>query len=281
MDINNIDKFCFFYKTSVPEIGDDFTYVKLGKKETLEQSENKKIIFEADYKDNIIAANPWLWDYTGLYLLYKNNLVSKKNILVLHYDAYPEDDWRKKLDSFSGELGVFGETKISEWLCYNKPVNILPFIEINDIFLSVFKVSYWSIIESMKIKKIAGFSQFVSTYQVWQEMMEFLIPLIDFVKNKQPSIAYYAHLLEICWGTFCARRNYELLDFCSNEVSSSHLYGQDINFKKKYMESYFNDIVKKKISVKEAYLKAEIDIDKLLKYTLYSENTPDENLSLL
>ncbi len=69
MDINNTDKFCFFYQKTVPEIGHDFTYVKLGKKECLEHSENKKVIFETDCEDNIVESNPWLWDYTGLYML--------------------------------------------------------------------------------------------------------------------------------------------------------------------------------------------------------------------
>ncbi len=281
MNINNTDKFCFFYKNELPDFGDDFIYIKLGKKEKLDNNKNYKIIFETDCRDNISSSNPWLWDYTGLYLLYKNNLVTKKNILVLHYDAVLEKNWEEKLSRFDGRLGVFGELTLKEWVCFNKPVNVLPFIEIDEIFNKIFGKSFWKIVRDSKIELVAGFSQFLATKNVFNKMMGFLIPVIDYIKNKKPSIAYYAHLMEICWALFCALEGYQLLPFCKHEVSSSHLYGRDLCFDPLYVSKRFESIVNEDIDVATVYEASGLILDELSPFKLESKVEPSKNLHLL
>src|SRR3989338_10597558 len=82
-----LQKICFFYKPEVPDFGKEFTYLKLGKKENIFNPNNYSVIFESDLTYNLSKYNEYFMDYSGLYALYKNNLIKEDYMLLIHYDT--------------------------------------------------------------------------------------------------------------------------------------------------------------------------------------------------
>ena len=109
----------------------------------------------------------------------------------------------------------------------------------------------------------------------------FLVPLINHVKDKRPSIAYYAHFMEICWAFFCALENYQLLSFCKHEVSSSHLYGRNLCFDSLYVSKSYGQIVNEEFDVETVYKNSGLKLCDLSPFKQRSKVEPYKNVHLL
>jgi hypothetical protein len=141
----------------------------------------------------------------------------------------------------------------------DKPVAVLMFLELDEVFRQVTGEGFWSTLEKHKVTRVAGWSQFLATRDVWERMMQYLAPFIEHLKDRRPSLAYHAHLIEMCWGYFCALENYQRVSFLKDGPPSTHLYGKPLRFDVDRFEGNYERILKGEMTVREAYQEAGLD----------------------
>ena len=130
-----LQKICFFYLPQVPNFGERFTYVKLGKKETVVNPNNYEIIFESDLPINLSDYNRCLLDYSGLYALYKNDMIKEEHMLLIHYDTQIlHREWINIIRHFAKK----GNVVFSEWPIDKERSEVARWVykRIDDIFLA-------------------------------------------------------------------------------------------------------------------------------------------------
>jgi hypothetical protein len=221
-----MQKICFFYKPEVPDFGKEFTYIKLGKKENIQNAKRHNVIFEADLRENLSKYNEYLMDYSGLYALYENNLIKEKHMLVIHYDTDILDNkWMQIIEKSvkSGSVVFYdysidkdAGTEIAKWV-YNK---------IDDIFILAHNKTYLSILKKEKITKLPMSSQFACSRDTFLKLMKFLLPIYEVIM-RQPDISFkYAHLLERSWSIFFAKEGYIVKPVIEDQHLCSESYGK-------------------------------------------------------
>ena len=218
-----VQKFCFFYKPEVPDFGKEFTYLKLGKKEEIANPNRYSVIFEADLPDNLSKYNKHLLDYSGLYALYRNNLVKKDYMLLIHYDTQIlHKKWieiitgclRKNNVVFSTwPIGV-ATNEVGKWL----------YPRIDDVFLISHKHTFFSYLETKNITILPNTSQFSCSRDTFNSLMKYLLPLYEYTLKCKDISFLYAHLLERGWGLFFALEKYKTVAVIKDSHSQAENY---------------------------------------------------------
>ena len=222
-----MQKICFFYKPEVPDFGKKFTYIKLGKKEDVFNPNSYSVIFEADLPDNLSKYNEHFLDYSGLYALYKNNLIKEDHLLLIHYDTQIlHKKWieiikarvRKNNVVFS-TLAIDDEiSEVARWV-YNR---------IDDIFLATHEQSFLSFLKKNEFDKVPNSSQFACSRETFHSLMEFLLPIYEYILNGNDLSFKYAHLLERAWGLFFALEGYETEPVIRDSHSQAGNYDSNV-----------------------------------------------------
>jgi len=224
-----LQKICFFYLPEVPDFGRDFTYLKLGKKEEISNPNDYPVIFEADLPENLSKYNEHLLDYSGLYALYKNNLVTEDHMLLIHYDAHIlHKKWVEIITGCLHKNNVVFSTwpvatvtnEVGEWL----------YSRIDNIFLETYKHSFFPYLKTRNITTLPNSSQFACSCDTFNSLMKYLLPLYEYILNCQDISFLYAHLLERGWGLFFALHKYKLVPV----TKDSH--NQSANYRTKALE---------------------------------------------
>ncbi len=131
-----MQRFCFFYLPQVPDFGSEFVYLKLGKKEPIANPCGHTVVFEADLPENLSDLNAYLMDYTGLYALYKNGLVTAERVLVIHYDT---QILHKAWDRVVQGAACSSDVVFSTWAIDKERAEVCEWVykRIDDVFLEV------------------------------------------------------------------------------------------------------------------------------------------------
>lgn len=222
-----LQKFCFFYLPEVPDFGSDFTYLKLGNKEKISNPKNYFVIFEADLEDNISKYNKYLFDYSGLYALYKNSLIKEDYLLLIHYDT--QILHKKWIDIISARVRK-NNVIFAEWAIDNERAEICKWIysQIDNIFLSTHNDSFLSFLKKNKFYKLPTTSQFACRRANFNALMEFLLPIYEYILLKEDLSFRYAHLLERAWGLFFALNGYEKVAVIRDSHNQADCYGETV-----------------------------------------------------
>jgi hypothetical protein len=227
--INPIDlqKICFFYKPEVPNFGPDFLYLKLGKKENVSNPNSYTVVFEADLPNNLSRHNEFLFDYTGLYALYSNNLITKDHILLIHYDTHiRHPKWIEIISSCAKRNNVI----FSNWAIDDDRAEVCRWVyqRIDDVFLATHKRTFLSYLkENNRIQLLPNTSQFCCKRETFVELMNFLLPIYKYILEEEQKAVGYAHLLERSWGLFFAIKGYTLMSVINDGHSQSKTdYGE-------------------------------------------------------
>ena len=222
-----MQKICFFYKPEVPDFGGDFTYIKLGRKEDVSNPNSYSVIFEADLPDNLSKYNEYFLDYSGLYALYKNNLIKEDYVLLIHYDTQIlHKKWieiikarvRKNNVVFSSWAIDDERSEVARWV-YNR---------IDDIFLSTHEQSFLAFLKKNEFDKVPNSSQFACSRVTFHELMEFLLPIYEYILSGKDLSFKYAHLLERAWGLFFALEGYETVPVIRDSHSQAGNYDSSV-----------------------------------------------------
>lgn len=198
-----LQKICFFYKPAVPDFGMEFTYLKLGKKENIFNPNNYSVIFEADLPDNLSKYNEYFLDYSGLYALYKNNLIREDYMLLIHYDT--QILHKKWIEIISARVRK-NNIVFSNWPIDNERSEVAQWIysRIDDVFIATHGQYFLSILKKNKLHEIPNTSQFACSRETFYKLMEFLVPIYNYILSGKELSFKYAHLLERAWGLFFA-----------------------------------------------------------------------------
>lgn len=221
-----VQKICFFYLQNVPDFGKDFLYFKLGKKEELINPKNYSIIYEADLPINLSKYNEYLLDYSGLYALYANNIVTKDYLLLIHYDTKIK---HKKWIEIICERVRHNNIVFSTWPIKEKMNEVEKWVycRINDLFTAAYNKSFDEYLNEKKIFVMPNTSQFACKRDTFYSLMNFLYPLYDQILKLNDKTFLYAHLLEKAWGLYFALTKYKTVPV----IMDSHT--QEKNYVKK------------------------------------------------
>jgi hypothetical protein len=221
-----LQKICFFYKPDVPDFGTEFMYVKLGKKENIFNPNSYSIIFEADLPDNISRYNQYFFDYSGLYALYKNNLIQEDYVLLIHYDTQIRH--KQWIDIIKARVRK-NNVVFSDWAIDDERAEICRWIykRIDTIFLKTHKETFLSLLKMHNIFKIPNSSQFACRRETFHELMEYLSPIYEYILSEKDFSFKYAHLLERAWGLFFALERYQKVAVIADSHSQSKAYGEN------------------------------------------------------
>lgn len=222
-----LQKICFFYLPEVPDFGPDFTYIKLGKKENISNPNNYSVIFEADLPDNLSRYNEHFFDYSGLYALYKNNLIKEDYMLLIHYDTQILN--KKWIEIIKARVRK-NNVVFADWAIDNERSEISRWIykRIDNVFINTHDESFLSLLKKNDICKIAQTSQFACSRKVFYRLMDFLMPLYEYVLHRKDLSFRYAHLMERAWGLFFAMEKYERVPVVKDSHNESKNYGENI-----------------------------------------------------
>lgn len=222
-----IQKICFFYLPEVPDFGRKFTYFKLGKKEKLINPEKYSIIFEEDLQINLSSYNEFFMDYSGLYALYMNNLINEKFVILIHYDTkIRHKKWLEIIEAQVKKHNIVYSTwevdeensEVAKWV-YNK---------IDKVFLSTHDKTFLSYLKENGFKKLPNSSQFACSKDTFLKLMEFLMPIYDYILKENELTFQYAHLLERAWGLFFSLTNYKVVGVIEDSHSQSYKYAPNV-----------------------------------------------------
>jgi len=221
-----IQKICFFYLPDVPDFGKEFIYIKLGKKEGVNNPKQYFIIYEADLPHNLSKYNEYLLDYSGLYALYKNNLITKDYLLLIHYDT---KILHKRWIEIISERVRNNNVVFSTWPIKGKMSDVEKWIDkkINDVFINTYNKSFDEFLKEKNIAILPNSSQFACTKDTFCSLMHFLLPLYDYILNVNDKTFLYAHLLERAWGLYFSINKYKTVPV----IIDSHT--QEANYEKK------------------------------------------------
>lgn len=218
-----IQKICFFYLPSVPDFGADFTYIKLGKIEDIYNPNRYSVIYEAELPINISHLNGIFLDYSGLYALYKNGIINQKNLLLIHYDAIIKNkEWVQIIKAFLKK----GDVVFSTWYAQDSNSEVSKWLNnhIDDAFIKSGKSPYNEIISDLKLIRIPNSSQFACKTETFSALMEYLLPLYDYILAQNEKSFLYAHLLERAWGLFFAMQKYQIVPVIADAHTNSKTY---------------------------------------------------------
>lgn len=218
-----IQKICFFYKPEVPDFGIGFTYIKLGKKENILNPNSYAVIFEADLPYNLSKYNECFLDYSGLYALYKNNLIKEEYMLLIHYDTQIlHKNWIEIIKALVRKNNVV----FSNWAIDNERSEVAQWIyrRIDDVFIATHGQYYLSILKKNKFHEIPNTSQFACSRETFYKLMEFLLPIYEHILSGKELSFKYAHLLERAWGLFFALERYKTVPVIKDSHSQSGNY---------------------------------------------------------
>ena len=224
-----IDKVCFFYLPDVPDFGKEFTYIKLGKKEDISNPNGYSVIFEAELPYNLSKYNEYFMDYSGLYALYKNNLVKQDYLLLIHYDTkILHKKWVEIIKSRVTKYNVV----FSTWPIDKERAEICKWVyeRIDNMFLQTHKKTFLSFLKANKLDKIPNSSQFACHREMFLRLMEFLMPMYDYILTRTDLSYRYAHVLERAWGLFFALEGYKKVSVIkdSHTQDNSKRYAQNV-----------------------------------------------------
>lgn len=219
-----MQKICFFHLNDVPDFGNVFTYFRLGNKETINNPNNYRIIYESDLKYNLANLNDIFRDYSGLYALHKNHIIND-DCLIIHYDTkLHTDNWLEIISKNIDKNVIFQEADIdldinssdlSHWIYMN----------IDEILLKSHGKTFLTFLKEYNIKKIPFTSQFACTKKSFDQLMEFLLPIYDYILSTEMTYRH-AHVLERCWGLFLAIQGYTLKRVIEDSHLSKESYGK-------------------------------------------------------
>lgn len=203
-----IQKVCFFYLPEVPDFGNEFLYLKLGKKEEIRNTHNYNVIFEADLPDNVADLNSIFLDYSGLYALYRNNLITEDYLLLIHYDTkILHNKWKEII-----KANVYKHNIVfSTWPIKKNPNEVGKWVNkrIQSAFWETHKKDFYSILQERNITVLPNSSQFACKKKVFYSLMDFLFPFYEYIKKRDDISFLYAHLMEKAWGTYFALHGYK------------------------------------------------------------------------
>lgn len=222
-----LEKICFFYKPEVPDFGKEFIYIKLGKKENIINPNGFSVIFEADLPDNISEYNEYFLDYSGLYALYKNNLIKEDYMLLIHYDTkILHKKWIEIINACVRKNNIV----FSTWPIDNERSEVAKWIynRIDSVFLKTHKETFLSLLKKHKISKIPNSSQFACSKERFNELMGFLLPIYEHILNENDISFKYAHLLERAWGIFFALKGYKTVSVIKDSHSQARNYDSEV-----------------------------------------------------
>ena len=222
-----LQKICFFYLPEVPDFGPDFTYLKLGKKENIFNPNNHLVIFEADLEYNLSQYNKYFLDYSGLYALYKNNLVEEDYILLIHYDT--QILHKKWIEIISARVRK-NNIVFADWAIDNERSEVCRWIysQIDNIFLNTHNDTFLSFLKKNNVHKLPTTSQFACSKENFYQLMGFLLPIYEYILSKEDLSFRYAHLLERAWGLFFALKGYEKVAVVRDSHNQSDSYGETV-----------------------------------------------------
>ena len=217
-----LQKICFFYLPEVPDFGPDFTYLKLGKKENIFNPNNHLVIFEADLEYNLSQYNKYFLDYSGLYALYKNNLVEEDYILLIHYDT--QILHKKWIEIISARVRK-NNIVFADWSIDNERSEVCRWIysQIDNIFLNTHNDTFLSFLKKNNVHKLPTTSQFACSKENFYQLMGFLLPIYEYILSKEDLSFRYAHLLERAWGLFFALKGYEKVAVVRDSHNQSYI----------------------------------------------------------
>ena len=222
-----LQKICFFYLPKIPNFGPDFTYLKLGKKENIFNPNGHEVIFEADLPDNLSKYNKYFLDYSGLYALYKNNLIKEDDLLLIHYDTQIlHEKWIEIINALVRKNNVI----FSDWEIDRESSEVAKWIynRIDEIFLETHKNTFLSFLGINKFYKLPNTSQFACSRETFYRLMEFLLPIYEYILSSNDLSFKYAHLLERAWGLFFALEGYETMAVIKDSHSQSGNYDPSV-----------------------------------------------------
>ena len=222
-----LQKICFFYLPEVPDFGPDFTYLKLGKKENIFNPNNHLVIYEADLEYNLSQHNKYFLDYSGLYALYKNSLIKEDYLLLIHYDTQIlHNKWIEIISARVRKNNIV----FADWAIDNEKAEICRWIysQIDNIFLNTHHESFLSFLKKYNIHKLPITSQFACSKENFYQLMEFLLPIYEYILSKEDLSFRYAHLLERAWGLFFALKGYEKVAVVRDSHNQSDSYGETV-----------------------------------------------------
>lgn len=215
-----LQKICFFYLPEVPDFGGDFTYIKLGKKERIINPENYSVIFEADLSENISKHNEHFMDYSGLYALYMNDIIKKDYMMVIHYDTQiRHEKWLEIIQAKVKNSNVIYSTwdidrehsEVAKWV----------YCHIDKVFLSTHHRTFLSFLKENGFHRLPNSSQFACRKETFVKLMQFLMPIYEYILAEKKLTFKYAHLLERAWGLFFALENYKIVSVIRDTHSQS------------------------------------------------------------
>jgi hypothetical protein len=222
-------KICFFYLPKVPDFGPGFTYFKLGEVEPLSNPKSYQVVYEGSQPTNISSHNRHLMDYTGLYALYKGDLLTDEYFLLIHYDTIIlKPYWQRLIRSqvryspivFS-TWGIDQErSSISRWV----------YERIDEVFLKTHGYTFLSKVVENGISRLPNSSQFACHRDFFYKLMDFLSPIYQYVLTASDLDWRYAHLLERAWGLFFAIEGCTSLRVIADSHSQSSIEKDSIDY---------------------------------------------------
>jgi len=201
--------------------------VKLGKKETVVNPNNYEIIFESDLPINLSDYNRCLLDYSGLYALYKNDMIKEEHMLLIHYDTQIlHREWINIIRHFAKK----GNVVFSEWPIDKERSEVARWVykRIDDIFLATHGQTFLSFLKDNGIHELPNTSQFACRRETFYKLMEFLMPIYEYILAQQDLSFRYAHLLERAWGLFFALEGYKIQSVIKDSHSQAGNYESDV-----------------------------------------------------
>lgn len=164
---------------------DDYKYVFLGNRDRSKLTSVNNIMFAYDYEINL-ENYPKMCSYSGWFLLYKNNLISKKYVNLFEYDVILADDFiNKQVEFIDDNYDYYNYTPLStriefvnpRWISelikfYNKKkINILESLRVNLISKNI---DVWPTTSNVTMK-----SSFFNSYMSKNE------EIFDFLKSTE------------------------------------------------------------------------------------------------
>ncbi|MBU0614827.1 MAG: hypothetical protein KJ601_01940 [Nanoarchaeota archaeon] len=223
-----MQKICFFYKREVPDFGADFLYLKLGRRERIDNSNDYNVIFEADLPINLSEYNEHLMDYSGLYALHMNKLINEKHMLIIHYDTMILDkEWLKKIEkAVRKDSVVFCDRPVDRDI--TSEVSLWVYKNIDKAFLRFKGKSFLDCIKQNNVSNMVLTSQFACSADTFSTLMEFMLPLYGCLDELQMIGFKFAHLLERSLGLFFSAQGYVKVPVIRDSQSTKYRNGRRI-----------------------------------------------------
>jgi hypothetical protein len=118
----------------------------------------------------------------------------------------------------------------SNWAIDDERAEISKWIysRIDNIFLKTHKETFLSFLKTNKIYEIPNSSQFACHRKTFYKLMEFLLPIYEYILADKDLSFRYAHLMERAWGLFFAMETYEKVAVIRDSHSQSGNYDANV-----------------------------------------------------